>query len=207
MFYLQILLCSLILSCGAIARSHNTKTNSCRELHEAVRKHDIPKVIELIRTQKDLKLADELKLANCPNEKGQKPLHVWAEIGGSKKMLLKLLHKGSAILDSRCRDGFTPFLVAVAYEREEAILALMALRTKENPVNVNAQSNHGFSALHLAVIAGSNEYWMKWLESLGVNPALFDKIQRTASKLAKDKGMLELSDYLSPVERWSTIPL
>lgn len=204
MLNLRIFLGACFFLGNLLAGDLDVKNHPCAYLIEAVHNNDLAEVTRLLlenRTNGDEK---KTELANCRYH-GLSPLHVWAQIDGLSKIFSKLLYSGLAYLDIKSSDGLTPFLIASAYKNDRAIIALMAARTRENSINVNAQDKRGFSALHLAIIGGADEEFTQKLITLGVDASLLDKNQRTASMLASMKGMKQMSYLVSPDDAWSSV--
>jgi len=111
---------------------------------------------------------------------GNIPLHL-AAIGGHAQSL-KLLLTCSNPNMKNMSSGKVALHYAAEYGYEECVCELLR-NNSSNPLNINAQDDHGHTALHLACIDGSLAV-VKLLLNAGVDASLKDCDGRTAMDIA-----------------------
>lgn len=115
---------------------------------------------------------------------------------GDVQAVLDLLGRGADI-DARDRYGQTALMLAALAGHHEVVETLIAHRAK-----LNITAKFGLSALMLAIVAGHTEV-ARLLAQAGADLSLRGTgapgfAGKTASDLAKDRGMPELSAELKP---------
>jgi ankyrin repeat protein len=141
----------------------------------------------------DVILATGIFDVNSRDENGHTALR-FAVDANSVENVRHLLEQGAdpTISDN---DGFTPFHMAAAFNKDSEILILLSLATDGNTFEMDERNKFGLTALHLATYA-SNVTAARLLLSNGADPNVTDKNGATplhvAAIFAKDMQVVEL---------------
>ncbi|KAK3562397.1 hypothetical protein QTP86_033538 [Hemibagrus guttatus] len=155
--------------------------------HNAAKRNDTGKMLELIRKGVDIK---------AKNKVDRKALH-WAAGAGSEDAL-RLLLEHDTELDDADSFGMSALLLAAWFGHLKILKILVSSGAKLNCENkVRHTGQNGLNLLHCAAQRGHIhilEYIMEDLEDVRLDRV--DKSGKTAFHLAAEHGQLEVTEYL-----------
>ncbi len=190
MQFFRVLLCVLFFAHAGMSVKETTP-ELCRTLHTAVAEGNVKAVIEL------LPKAD----ADCRDDDGKTPLHVWARVGGSWHMFLLIYLKGSCTIDAKDKYGLTPFHVAAIHGQKSAIITLAMGGLPDNSADIHERTPDGSNALHLAIVSGVSAEVFAKLLSLRLRMNVADNQNRTPVQLADEYNRKDLIELMAKRDR------
>lgn len=164
------------------ANIHHTDTNLSTALFSIVELGDIPTVKLLL---------EKGSSAAVRNRKGLTPLHVAAEEGWPEILELLLTHHANVNAMNYYRSTSLHRLTSISKKRirgsQDRYLKAMAVLIK-NGANLNMQDRIGQTPLMKSAYHGYWEFVTQLMASPGIDLAIKDRRNKTASELSKDHG-------------------